>query len=32
MMGHIVDPDRLFDDMTQMGVKTKMLITRKDAS
>ncbi|NOY37413.1 MAG: KR domain-containing protein [Chlorobi bacterium] len=31
MMGLIVDPDRLFDDMEKMGVKIQTLITNKDA-
>ncbi len=30
MMGHLVDPDQLFDDMRKMGVKTQTLITNKD--
>jgi len=32
MMGHIVDPDRLFGDMEEMDVKIQTLITDKDAS
>jgi hypothetical protein len=32
MMGHIVDPDRLFGDMGRMGVKIQTRIARKDAS
>nr|MBC8228153.1 hypothetical protein [bacterium] len=32
MMGHIVDPDRLFGDMEEMDVKIQTLITNKDAS
>lgn len=31
MMGHIVDPDRLFGDMEQMGIQIKILVTNKDA-
>jgi hypothetical protein len=31
MMGHIVDPDRLFGDMEQMGIQIKRLVTDKDA-
>ncbi len=32
MMGHIIDPDRLFSDMEEMDVKIQTLITNKDAS
>jgi saccharopine dehydrogenase (NAD+, L-lysine-forming) len=32
MMGHIVDPDRLFGDMEKMDVKIQTLIKNKDAS
>ena len=32
MMGHIVDPDRLFSDMEKMNVRIQTLITGKDAS
>lgn len=32
MMGHIVDPDRLFADLKKMGVKFQTLITNRDAS
>jgi len=32
MMGHIVDPDKLFSDMEKMNVKIQTLITSKDAS
>jgi hypothetical protein len=32
MMGHIVDPDRLFGDMGQMGVNIQTLIAKQDAS
>lgn len=31
MMGHIVDPDRLLDDMAKMGVDIQTLVTRKHA-
>lgn len=31
MMGHIVDTDRLFDDMKKMGVGIQTLITNRDA-
>lgn len=32
MMGHIVDPDRLFAEMQEMGVKIQTLINNKEAS
>lgn len=32
MMGHIVDPDRLLDDMGKMGVGIQTLVTNKTAS
>jgi len=31
MMGHIVDPDRLLDDMRQMGVSIQTLVAKKTA-
>ena len=30
MMGHIVDPDKLFNDMENMGIKTQIIITNKN--
>ena len=32
MMGHLVDPDRLFEEMQKMGVRIQTLITDKDVS
>ena len=32
MMGHLVEPNRLFEDMERMGVRIQTLITNKDAS
>lgn len=32
MMGHIVDPNRLLDDMGQMGVSIQTLVAKKTAS